>query len=173
MLLTGCANSHDHTNPAPTISKVADRGNANSDDIMFTEMMVPHHEQAVTMATFALSNSQNSQVLALAKGILSAQRAEIKQMKTWLHSWGIPDAEHAMMMDGMLTDNEIAILQTARGADFDKLFLEGMIKHHEGAIAMADAVLANGKDAAVRALAQDIIRTQKAEITDMERFLKR
>ena len=111
----------------------------SSQDIMFAEMMIPHHEQAIEMADLALAISQDSEVLSLATQIKSAQAPEIEQMKSWGSSHMGSHAGH--MMDGMLSDEEMEELSQASGTDFDRLFLEGMIKHHEGAIEMAEMIL--------------------------------
>ena len=139
----------------------------SSQDIMFAEMMIPHHEQAIEMSDLALKNSTNREVLALAQEIKDAQAPEIEQMK----SWGASSMAHmGHMMDGMLSDEEISELTAAKGSDFDRLFLEGMIKHHEGAIDMAEMVI-DSKNAEVAALANAIIETQRAEITTMKELL--
>jgi len=130
-------------------------------------MMIPHHEQAIEMSDFALKNSTNPEVLALAQEIKDAQAPEIEQMK----SWGASSMAHmGHMMDGMLSDEEMSALAAASGSEFDRLFLEGMIKHHEGAIDMAEMVI-DSKNAEVAALANAIIEAQRAEIATMKELL--
>ena len=139
----------------------------SSQDIMFAEMMIPHHEQAIEMSYLALKNSTNPEVLSLAKQIKEAQAPEIEQMK----SWGASSMAHAgHMMDGMLSDEEISTLAAATGNEFDRLFLEGMIKHHEGAIDMAEMVI-DSKNSEVAALAKAIVETQRVEISTMKNLL--
>ena len=134
---------------------------------MFAEMMIPHHQQAIEMSDLALKNSTNPEILALAQEIKDAQAPEIEQMK----SWGASSMAHmGHMMDGMLSDEEMSELAAARGGEFDRLFLEGMIKHHEGAIDMADLVI-DSKNAEVAALANSIIEAQRAEIATMKELL--
>lgn len=136
---------------------------------MFAEMMIPHHEQAIEMSNLALMNSQDPEILKLAQEIKDAQAPEIEQMK----SWGASSMAHAgHMMDGMLSEDEINELSAAKGSDFDRQFLEGMIKHHEGAIDMATMVT-DSKNAEVAALAKVIIETQRAEISLMKNLLPR
>ena len=138
----------------------------SSQDIMFAEMMIPHHQQAIEMSDLALKNSTNPEVLALAQEIKDAQAPEIEQMK----SWGASSMGHmGHMMDGMLSDEEMSAL-AASGSEFDRLFLEGMIKHHEGAIEMAEMVI-DSKNAEVAALANAIIEAQRAEIATMKELL--
>ena len=130
-------------------------------------MMIPHHEQAIEMSDLALKNSTNPEVLALAQEIKDAQAPEIEQMK----SWGASSMAHmGHMMDGMLSDEEMSALAAASGSEFDRLFLEGMIKHHEGAIDMAEMVI-DSKNAEVAALANAIIEAQRAEIATMKELL--
>jgi uncharacterized protein (DUF305 family) len=149
-------------------------------DIHFLQMMIPHHEQALTMSQFAVTNGASTQVQALAKQIADAQGPEIAQMKAWLAEAGEPldggdhgdmGAHHDMAMDGMLTDEELAALEQAQGPEFDRLFLTGMIQHHEGAIIMAEHVKQAGDDPKVAELADAIITAQKAEIAEMKRML--
>lgn len=155
LLLTGCA----PTNLDSPYSAA---------DTNFAEMMIPHHEQAIVMADLALTHTTNPEVLALANQIKSAQGPEIEQMK----KWGNVDSDMHMghMMAGMLDDDELADLDKAKEKEFDKLFLNGMIKHHEGAIMMAQMVI-DSKNAEVAALARSIVTTQQAEIERMRAIL--
>ena len=149
-------------------------------DIHFLQMMIPHHEQALTMSQLAATNGASPEVLALATQIADAQGPEIEQMKAWLVEAGEPleggdhgdmGAHHDMAMDGMLTEDELAALEQAKGPDFDRLFLTGMIGHHEGAIIMAEHVKSAGDDPDVAQLADAIITAQKAEIAQMKQML--
>ena len=153
LLITGCASESN--------------SGYSSQDIMFAEMMIPHHQQAIEMSDLALKNSTNPEVLALAQQIKDAQSPEIEQMK----SWGASSMAHmGHMMDGMLSDEEISDLAAATGSRFDKLFLEGMIKHHEGAIDMVEMVI-DSKNSEVAALAKAIIEAQRKEISKMKELL--
>lgn len=156
LLLSGCATS------SPSNSKYS------AEDIAFAEMMIPHHEQAIEMSEIALLNTTNPDVLLLAQQIKDAQSPEIELMKSWD---GVKASTHAgHQMDGMLSDAEIAALRTAQGAEFDRLFLQGMIKHHEGAITMAQAVV-NSVNKEVADLAASIINAQELEISKMKELL--
>ena len=141
----------------------------SSQDIMFAEMMIPHHQQAIEMSDLALQNSKDPEILKLAQQIKDAQAPEIEEMKSWGAS---SDAHMGHMMDGMLSDDEMADLRMASGPEFDRLFLEGMIKHHEGAIDMAEMVV-DSKKADVAALAKAIIEAQRTEISTMKKLLNR
>ena len=139
-------------------------------ETMFASMMIPHHEQAIVMSDLALSKSTNPDVLELARGIKAAQAPEIEEMK----SWGAVDTDmHSRhVMSGMLTDQELSELRAAQGKKFDQKFLEGMIKHHEGAITMAETIV-DSKNPEVAALANAIITTQKSEIERMKVILSK
>lgn len=141
-------------------------------DAMFLQMMIPHHEQAVEMSALAKPNGASADVQALADTIAAAQGPEIEQMKGWLDDAGRPMAmDHDMPMDGMISDDEMAQLKAAKGADFDRLYLTFMIAHHEGAVTMAKGILENGDDPNVRDLANTIITAQEAEIAQMKQML--
>ena len=145
----------------------------SSDDLMFAQMMIPHHEQAVVMSELALTTSTNSEVLALATAIRDAQAPEIKLMQSWLEgSESNNHAGHDMPMSGMLDDAELAALKDAQGAEFDRLFLQGMIGHHEGALTMLE-IVDNSKNAEVKKLSQEIFKSQSAEIKTMEELFAR
>jgi uncharacterized protein (DUF305 family) len=145
----------------------------SDDDVMFAQMMVPHHQQAVLMSEIALKNSTNPEVLALATQIRDAQAPEIKEMQGWLSAADSDlDEGHEMSMSGMLTKSEIENLRNSTGAPFDRLFIEGMIAHHKGAISMAD-LIDGSRNAAVKKLAGNIVKAQTAEIKTMEELLTR
>jgi uncharacterized protein (DUF305 family) len=173
LMLSACSTNHDTMNMDPV------SGDANAADVMFAQMMIPHHEQAVLMADLAPDRSEDPQVLALALEIKQAQAPEIELMTSWMETWGIEllPADEAMQahgshgMDGMLTDEQLADLASAQGAAFDELFAELMIEHHEGAVAMAQEVVASGQDPAVAQLAREIIATQEKEILQLRALL--
>ena len=143
----------------------------SANDIMFAQMMIPHHQQAIVMSNLALSISKNPDVLALAAQIKAAQAPEIEQMKGWLSAAGTSlMGAHGMSMEGMLTDAELSTLKGSAGTTFDRLFLEGMIGHHQGAITMV-AMIENSKNAEARKLAADIKKSQSAEIELMRKYL--
>ncbi len=171
LVLLGMQFAGDHDG----MSHMGSNSNNNdfsSNDIMFAQMMIPHHQQAVEMSDLALSISTNKDVLALARQIKEAQAPEITQMKNWLTEAGAStNMGHDMGMDGMLSDEEIATLAAATGNDFDKLFLSGMIAHHEGALAMVTMIEESDNDEA-RQLASDIKSSQSAEIELMKGYLK-
>ena len=156
LLLSGCAAS------------TQSNSEYSSDDIAFAEMMIPHHEQAIEMSEIAFLNTSNPDVLQLAQEIKVAQSPEIDLMMSWT---GVKASTHAgHMMDGMLSQNELSDLREAKDKAFDRLFLEGMIKHHEGAIEMAQDVAAS-KNKDVANLSAAIISAQELEISKMKELL--
>lgn len=154
-------------------------GAVNPADIMFAVMMIPHHEQAVEMSDLLLDASGvDPDVRQLAEQITAAQQPEIEQMKGWLEDWGVDESttggmDHSGHMDGMLTEEQIEALRAGDGPTAQKLYLEGMIEHHQGAVEMAENVLAVTRDAEVTKLAEAIVVSQRAEITTMEKMLAR
>lgn len=142
----------------------------SADEIMFAQMMIPHHEQAVTMSELALTNTTTPEIVALAIAIRDAQAPEIIQMQSWID--GKSESHmHDMEMGGMLTDAELAELASLKGAAFDQMFLTAMIAHHEGALDMVDMI--NGStNSEVKTLAANIVQSQSAEIETMKALLK-
>ena len=147
-------------------------GAYSDNELMFASMMIPHHSQAVTMSELALANSTNPEVLALATAIRDAQGPEISQMQSWLDEGKYSESEsHSMNMGGMMSEEEIAKLAIAKVAAFDRLFLEGMIAHHEGAIQMAE-MIKDSTNSEVKKLFSNIVSSQSAEIEAMKALLK-
>jgi uncharacterized protein (DUF305 family) len=147
-------------------------GTYTDDELMFAQMMIPHHSQAVTMSELALANTTNPEILSLATAIRDAQAPEIAQMQSWLEQSDY-SGTHAGHMDmgGMLSDEELAELSAATGPTFDRLFLEGMIAHHEGAIDVL-SMIKNSTNSEVKKLYADILTGQSAEIEAMRSLLK-
>lgn len=159
-------------------SSGADAESFNASDVMFAQMMIPHHEQAIEMSDIALdpTTGAGERVRELATAIKAAQDPEIAEMTSLLGGWGMstemdPSMDHSDMMSGMLTLDELDDLADLRGEAFDRAWLEAMIRHHEGAIDMAEDVLADGTDASMRSLAERIIAAQRAEIDEMRTLL--
>lgn len=134
-------------------------------DLEFVQMMIPHHEQAIEMSDLAL-DGRGTAVTAIATDILAAQGPEIDAMRAILARWGEDEDEHAahMGMPGMASQDDLVDLATLEGAAFDARWATLMIAHHEGAIEMARAVLADGADPEVRAIAEAVIAVQEREI---------
>lgn len=164
------------------------RGPYNQADVTFMQGMIPHHAQAVLMAKMATTHGARGDVRILSERILVAQSDEITLMRNWLRDRGqvVPAADathhkhtlngvaHDMLMPGMLTPDEMAALDKARGPEWDRLFLAGMIKHHEGALSMVDEVFeAYGalQDDDMFKFASDVYADQTTEIDFMQKML--
>jgi uncharacterized protein (DUF305 family) len=152
----------------------------NDADVAFAQMMIPHHRQAVDMATLAETRASDPQVKQLA--IKAAQDPEIATMTGWLTTWGKPTTAPSSMpgmdmghglMPGMMSDADMAQLQAAAGKDFDRQFCTMMIAHHQGAIQMARQEQTAGVNPDAKALAERIATSQQGEIDTMNKILAR
>jgi uncharacterized protein (DUF305 family) len=158
-------------------------------DIEFMTGMIPHHAQAVIMAGWAASHGARPDIAILCERMVIGQMDEIHSMQQWLSDRGlpVPDAtstrmkmkvngvEHDHLMPGMLTDEEMAELDRARGPEFDRLFLLGMIKHHQGAIDMVDNLFKSygaAQDDVIYKFASDVYADQSIEIEVMQKMLE-
>jgi uncharacterized protein (DUF305 family) len=196
IVLSGCA-AASRSSAGPTISPsgrspaeiaAADSGRPpyTKADVDFISGMIGHHAQAVLMAGWAPSHGASASLQGLAERIVVAQRDEIAFMQRWLRERKetVPSAstDHMMMtgmdhklMPGMLTPEQLIELDKARGTDFDRLFLQYMIQHHEGALTMVDALFAShgaGQDEDVFKFAVDVHADQTTEINRMGLMLK-
>jgi len=143
-------------------------------DIMFLQMMIPHHQQAIDISNLAMKASQDAELIELAKIIARDQAAEIKQMKAWLADAGASeDMGHSMDgMGGMLNDDELAALSAATGKEFDVLWLKGMTEHHDGAIHMTQ-MIEDAENADIKAFGTKVIKDQSEQIAQMKKMLAR
>jgi len=176
LVLAGCSNAGNDT------SSIAANASYNAADVEFAQSMIPHHQQAVMMSQMAESAASTKRVRTLAGEIEAAQAPEIKQMRAWLAEWNVEETDagghmamghgsDGMDMPGMMSTEQMSDLDSAKGSAFDEMFLTMMIEHHEGAVDMANAVKADGKDTDVRKLADAIIKGQTAEIATMTGWL--
>jgi len=143
-------------------------------DVEFAQMMIPHHEQAVEMADLALQNdSASADVKALATQIKAAQDPEIKLMQGWLGQWGAQESTGPMGhgSGGMMSDQDMSSLMGASGPEFNQMWLTMMIEHHQGAVTMAQDVLATTANPEVKKLATAVVQGQEKEIATMQGIL--
>jgi len=188
----GCASAPPASSPAAGLHETPPglgRLPYSDADVDFMSGMIPHHAQAVIMAGWAPTHGARQDVAVLCERIVVGQRDEIALMQTWLRDRGlpVPDAtstrhkmkmngmEHEMLMPGMLTDEEMAALDRARGPEFDRLFLIGMIRHHQGAVDMVDTLFKSfgaAQDEVVFKFANDVYADQSTEITRMTQMLE-
>ncbi|MEU9101365.1 DUF305 domain-containing protein [Streptomyces sp. NPDC048361] len=188
-----------HHGPATTSSSGAahSAGPFNDADVAFAQQMIPHHQQALQMARLAEGRAADSEVKNLATAIEKAQDPEIGTMKGWLTSWGkplpsspasssaspsssmgdMPGMNHGSggpsAMPGMMSDQDMRDLTSAKGKDFDRAFSRLMISHHQGAVAMAKDEQKNGDNPDAKRLAGNVIAAQNAEIEQMNKILAR
>lgn len=155
------------TNTAPT--------GQNDQDVAFATGMIPHHRQAIEMADMAMTKAQNPTVKQLAAAIKAAQDPEIQQLSGWLTGWGkpvpTPGMGHGMHADGMMTEQEMTDLEKASGATFDRMWVQMMIKHHQGAVIMAKTEQTSGQSTQAITLAKKIEADQTREIATMQQLL--
>lgn len=158
----------------------------NDADVDFASDMIQHHAQALEMVDLTLGRDLDPEVARLAEEIRAAQAPEIEQMADWLQGWDAPVPEtsrdHAnahgdgegmdMDMPGMMSAEEMEALERAPAAEFQDLWLQMMVEHHEGAVKMATEQLDNGESAEAIALAEDVIATQEKEIDAMHALLE-
>jgi uncharacterized protein (DUF305 family) len=166
------------------------RQSYNEADVKFVSGMIPHHAQAVIMAGWAPTHGARKDVGILCEKIVVAQTDEIYFMRNWLRDRGqvVPSATethhkmvmngmtHDELMPGMLSDDEMAALDKSRGPEFDRLFLTGMIKHHQGAITMVNELFnayGSMQDDDIYKFASDVFADQSTEITRMQEMLKK
>ena len=182
-LLAGCG-GNTATSPATTTAPAA-ANNApatgqqqhNQADVVFLQNMIPHHQQAIMMSQMALTHATTPQVKDLATRIQAAQQPEIDQMRRLLAAWGVPANPGGMgpmggMMGPMGGTGPGQGPGMMNGTTFDRMFLQSMIVHHQGAIDMSQTELAQGSNPDARQLAQKIINTQQAEIKEMQTLLQ-
>ncbi|MCO1578328.1 DUF305 domain-containing protein [Crossiella sp. SN42] len=155
----------------PSMPPIAERPPGDA-DFTYVSMMIPHHRQALEMTALAADRAKHQDVRGLAGRIEGAQAPEIQAMEGYLkrHNKPVPSAHgghSSSTMPGMASFADMVRLKDARGEEFDRMFVRLMIAHHEGAVKMANDVLAAGHDIFVEEMAQDVIATQTDEIKRM------
>ena len=190
LVLAACGGNgggHDmgsmNSDSSPSATASVKAGDHNEQDVAFAKEMIQHHRQAVQMADLAADRASSQEVKDLATKIKGAQDPEIETMSGWLTSWGeeVPADMSGMEghdmgdmssdMPGMMSSEDMDRLKKASGTEFDKMFLEMMVKHHEGAVEMAETQKAKGKYGPAEKLADDVIKAQTAEIEEMNKIL--
>jgi uncharacterized protein (DUF305 family) len=172
---------HGKNTSAPAESGAATKH--NDQDVMFAQMMIPHHQQAVDMSTMAAQQATDAKVKDLAARIKKAQEPEIQQMTSMLEAWGestsmedMPGMDHgdhgSASGEGMMTPADMQRLEKVTGTEFHQMWLQMMIKHHQGALTMAQAQIEQGSNADATTLARQIMDSQQTEIDEMQKMLK-
>lgn len=190
LTLAACGQGDDEPTATPPSEESDDAdgaattdGEPNEADVTFVRGMIPHHVGAIDMAELVPDRTDRPELISLSEEIVAAQDAEIDQMRSILERAGdadmpmddIDDMHDMEGMDmegmGMMSEEDMAALEASEGAEFERLFLEDMIVHHQGAIDMAETVLAEGSDPEVEELAGEIIAAQESEIEQMDSWL--
>jgi uncharacterized protein (DUF305 family) len=185
LVLAACSSSNgmagmDHgtgSGASASATATASAGAHNAADTGFAQQMISHHRQAIEMADLAATRASSSDVKALATKIKGEQDPEIATMSGWLTSWGekVPQEMKGMDMSsdmpGMMSSADMTQLQKAKGTGFDTMFLEMMVKHHQGAIVMAQTEKAKGTYGPAKKLADSVITAQSTEIKQMNKLL--
>ncbi|MEV5434437.1 DUF305 domain-containing protein [Streptomyces sp. NPDC052682] len=180
--MSGMDHGSGNSSAAANTEAGAKAGDFNDADVTFAQMMIPHHEQALEMAQLADGRASDAGIKDLAKKIEQAQAPEIKTMKGWLESWNKPTAMASMPGmdhggghggDGMMSEGDMNELKAMKGTEFDKMFAQMMIEHHNGAITMAKDEQKNGKNADAKKMAGDIVKGQSAEVKQLQSILDR
>jgi uncharacterized protein (DUF305 family) len=180
--LAACGDDDSHDTETHT---AANGEEFNDADVAFATDMIPHHAQATEMVNMAMGRGLDPEVQAIADGILTTQTTEVETMVDWLTGWDQPipatSQDHANAhgedmgvetdMPGMMSEEEMAELEAAQGEEFQTMWLEMMIEHHEGAIEMADIEVEDGKFADAVAMAKAIQSSQADEIDEMRALL--
>lgn len=174
------SSSAETTTATTTETTTQEQASHNEADVEFAQHMIPHHEQAIEMSDIVLAKDGiDARVLEMATQIKDAQGPEIETMTGWLQAWGEPTmTSHDMpaqgdepMMEGMLSPAEMDELRNAEGVEASRLFLTGMIHHHEGAITMAQDQIDNGQYPPALEMSGQIIESQQQEIDSMNEIL--
>ncbi len=176
VLLVACGGAGASPTPtaAPSPGEQTPAGVALSDE-QFLAAMIEHHQGAIDMATIALERAEHPEVRQLSHDIIAAQQAEIEQMRAWQREWFGAEATPGGHAGHGMSDQEMGMdvdLEELRRAEpFDRAFLEAMIRHHEGAVRMAEQIRASTQRPELQELASEIITTQRAEIEQMRAWL--
>lgn len=173
LIVAGCGSGNE--NAATGTGKSPAAAGQSSTDVAFVQGMIPHHEQAVEMAELALAPKAKAgpKVKELAARIKNAQGPEINLMRGWLSQWGEAEMAGGHGTSGLMMQQDFSSLSQADGDQFDDMWLNMMIAHHDGAVEMAQSVKAQGSNPDVTSLADRIISAQKAEIAEMKNLLAR
>lgn len=141
----------------------------NRNDVMFMNMMIVHHDQAIKMSELAENRTDNENILELSRNISQAQKAENQQMTEWMRSLGFEPGNHHPMA-GMASREEMQQLRDSNGSEFNQLFAELMIEHHEGGIAMARNFRETGRHSELKQMQGQMIEAQQKEIAIMRKW---
>lgn len=179
--IAACGSGDEHAEQAAATATTTDEQGPphNSTDVEFAEGMIPHHQQALALAALVPGRSTNPDVIKIAAGIAAQQEPEVTAMRAMMIQWQVdpPATSHhggsteSGNQQGMVDDATMAKLKTLKGTQFDTLWLQSMISHHQGAIAMAKVEIAHGQSQDMKVMANNIVITQESEIGDLKQLL--
>lgn len=178
----GTADSNDMNTgmSGSNATKSTDAAAPDNAEVAFATDMIPHHAQAASMAEMATTQAASAQVKQLATKIKAEQESQLKTMSDHMTGRGMPvpsmGSGHDMGskdegMNGMMTSTQMGALGKARGAQFDRMWLQMMVKHHQGAISLSRTELSEGSSPGNKKLAQSIIDAQTVEIAQMNSMM--
>ena len=182
LTLTACGGDDTASDDANSQSASGETSSQPTDfndaDVSFAAQMIPHHQQAIEMSQLAEERADSDEVKELATDIEAAQGPEIETLTGWLEAWGedVPSGEmdhgdtghgSGSGMSGMMDAEQMADLENSSGAEFDRMFLELMVAHHEGAVEMAQTEVTEGENLDAIEMARTVISDQQAEIDQM------
>jgi uncharacterized protein (DUF305 family) len=184
LLVLGCSGQSSNGaggSAGPTEAESGVAADVNQEDVHFARLMAPHHDQAVSMCEMVLSKKRGvkPEVRDLAEQIAKVRESQLETLNGWIQAWDpAGDLEPAEDENaphhgghGLMTERQMQELDLADGPAAQRLFLEGMIRHHEGAVAIAEAEIATGSYPDAVELAKDLVETQRAEIAAMQQSL--
>jgi uncharacterized protein (DUF305 family) len=171
---TGTAGQSDNAAAAPAASQAATGTQAsfNDADVAFVQMMIPDHQMTAEMAEMAEKKADSKDLKTLAAQMRKEQPAAVATLQGWLKAWGKPASSDMAGMDmpGAMSDKDMDMLDSMSGMEFDMMFAEMMIKHHEGSMQMARDEQANGASTEVKAMAADMLEQQQAEVQQLRKI---
>lgn len=186
VLLAGCGGSSEghgggtaETTPSDAPVITGEPAGFNADDIAFANNIIPHHKQAIALAGLVPERSTDAELIELASKMAAEQQPEVNVLNVLLVQWGeipqlgagAPDG-YGQHLQGMVDDATMEKLKSLRGPEFDSLWLQSMISHHQGAIEMAKAEIANGENVDAVSMAKTMVASQEAEIGQMRKMLE-
>ena len=175
-LLAGCGSKPTPVTPPPpraaSSAPATSQPPHNQADVVFLQNMILHHARTITMTQMARNQATSPQVKDLAARIETEQSPQTQQMSALLTEWGVPAPASAGSTGALGATGNGQLPATVSGAAFDRMFLQIMTVHHQGAVDMSQTELAQGTNPATRTLAQQIISTQQAQISEMQALLQ-
>jgi uncharacterized protein (DUF305 family) len=179
LLASGCSAGSEEPNPDGSTVASAGQGGANDADRHFVEKLQPHHDQAVEMSKMVLAKKSavDPEVREIARQIAKVSETELAKVNAWVVDWGSPAAEgHGAEEDpnhhggagGLMTEGQMLLLDQLEGLDAQQVYLDGMVKHHHGAVALTETQIREGTHPDAVALAREILARQQSEIIRLQ-----